>query len=86
MWHLTVIFSLGSWTFSRLYLDQNRSYAHAVGAAAGASLVVAIAVAFAATKIFDEPSVTFAKWVVDSLFTPYDEGKRVHRALRKAET
>ena len=83
---MTVLFSLGSWTFVRLYLDQSASYAHAVGAAAGAVLVVAVAVAYAATKAFDEPSVKFAKWVFESLFTPYDERNPTHCALRRAET
>jgi hypothetical protein len=80
-----VLFSLGSWTFVHLYSEKHTSYAHAVGAAAGVVLVVAIAVAYVATKIFDEPSVKFAKWVVDSFFTPYDESEKVHRALRRIE-
>jgi peptidoglycan/LPS O-acetylase OafA/YrhL len=86
LWHLTVLFSLGSWTFVRLYLERHTSYAYAVGAAGGVVLVVAIAVAYVATKAFDEPSVKFAKWVVDSLFTPFDEGNTVHRFLRRVET
>lgn len=49
-------------------------------------LVVAIAVAYAATKVFDEPSVKFARWMFESLFASYNERNRVHRALRRTET
>jgi peptidoglycan/LPS O-acetylase OafA/YrhL len=72
IWHISVIFSLGCWTFNKLYVEQSKSYAHAVGGAAGATLAVVIPVAYVATKAFDEPSV--------------DEKNRVHRTLRRAET
>ena len=85
IWHLTIIFSLGSFTFYALYVKKQWAYGEAVGAAAAAVLTAAIFVAYVATKLFDEPAIDFTKWMFKALFTPKDDKIRVHRALRRLE-
>lgn len=70
LWHMTVLFSIGCYTFYALFTQHNASYTTAALVAAGATVAVSVVVAVLATKVFDEPSVAFGRWLVARLFTP----------------